>query len=85
MYRHRVPLLGRVSYPNYELTIGYPIVTVPLGTLETGEPFGLSFIGTKYSEPILIRLMAAYEAAFPARVVPSQLRANATIPQLPAY
>ena len=26
---------------------GYPIVTVPLGTLnKTGQPFGLSFIGT---------------------------------------
>lgn len=38
--------------------VGYPIVTVPLGTLNaTGAPFGLSFIGRKWSEPTLIALM----------------------------
>lgn len=64
---------------------GYPIVTVPLGTrMATGLPFGLSFIGTvvpsqmkadnkKYSEPILIQLMSAYETAFPARALPQPL------------
>jgi len=36
------------------LMVGYPIVSVPLGTLNgTGQPFGLSFIGTKCSEPTL--------------------------------
>ncbi|KAJ9105046.1 hypothetical protein QFC19_003678 [Naganishia cerealis] len=54
--------------------VGYPIVTVPLGTLNsTGAPFGLSFIGRKWSEPTLIALMAAYEASFPPRAVPAQL------------
>ncbi|KAJ9094744.1 hypothetical protein QFC21_005902 [Naganishia friedmannii] len=54
--------------------VGYPIVTVPLGTLNsTGAPFGLSFIGRKWSEPTLIALMAAYEANFPPRAVPAQL------------
>jgi amidase len=39
--------------------VGYPIVTVPLGTLNsTGAPFGLSFIGRKWSEPTLIGLMS---------------------------
>jgi amidase len=35
-----------------ELISGYPIVTVPLGTLsKNGEPFGLSFMGTvKFSK-----------------------------------
>jgi amidase len=38
--------------------VGYPVVTVPLGTLNaTGAPFGLSFIGRKWSEPTLIALM----------------------------
>ncbi len=38
--------------------VGYPIVTVPLGQLNsTGQPFGLSFIGRKWSEPKLIALM----------------------------
>jgi hypothetical protein len=75
------PAIAGIDRPASKLIIGYPIVTVPLGTLKTGEPFGLSFIGTKYSEPVLIRLMAAYEA-FPA---PAQLHMNATTPPLPAY
>jgi hypothetical protein len=61
-------------------------VTVPLGRLKkNGAPYGLAFMGTveiplmlsdeqKYSEPTLIRIMAAYEAAFPPRAVPEQLQ-----------
>ena len=52
---------------------GYPIVTVPLGYLSTGQPFGMAFIGRQWSEPTLISLMAAWEANSPARKVPSQL------------
>ncbi|KAL8280372.1 hypothetical protein RQP46_007289 [Phenoliferia psychrophenolica] len=54
---------------------GYPIVTVPLGHLNgTNQPFGLSFIGTAYSERILVQLMGAFEENFPAREVPAQLK-----------
>ncbi|KAK4705108.1 amidase, partial [Phenoliferia sp. Uapishka_3] len=54
---------------------GYPIVTVPLGYLNaTGQPFGLAFIGTAYSERTLIQLMSAFEANFPPRRVPQQLK-----------
>lgn len=75
------------------MPIGYPIVTVPLGRLKkNGLPFGLAFMGTvgtfqnvfntqKYSEPTLIRIMAAYEAAFPPRAVPEQLKKNRFTPQ----
>lgn len=52
---------------------GYPIVQVPLGYLPSGQPFGMSFIGRQWSEPLLISLMAAWEAASPPRRVPSQL------------
>lgn len=52
---------------------GYPIVSVPLGYLSSGQPFGLAFIGRQWSEPTLIALMAAWEASAPPRQVPAQL------------
>ena len=39
---------------------GYPIVTVPAG-YSHGLPVGVSFIGTAWSEPTLIRLAYAFE------------------------
>ncbi len=53
---------------------GYPIVSVPLGYLPSGQPFGMAFIGRQWSEPTLISLMAAWEAAAPPRKVPAQLQ-----------
>lgn len=53
---------------------GYPIVSVPLGYLPSGQPFGMAFIGRQWSEPTLISLMAAWEEASGARKVPSQLQ-----------
>ncbi|KAK8866203.1 hypothetical protein IAR55_001354 [Kwoniella newhampshirensis] len=52
---------------------GYPIVSVPLGYLPSGQPFGMAFIGKQWSEPLLISLMAAWEAVSPPRKVPAQL------------
>ena len=45
---------------------GYPIVQVPAGTV-AGVPLGISFFGTAFSEPTLIRLASGYEAATQAR------------------
>jgi amidase len=45
---------------------GYPIVQVPAGVV-FGVPFGISFFGTAFSEPTLIRLASGYEAATKAR------------------
>lgn len=47
---------------------GYPHLTVPMGLVK-GLPVGLSFIGRKWSEPLLLSLGYAYEQArgpFPA-------------------
>lgn len=45
---------------------GYPIVQVPAGIVQ-GVPFGISFYGTAFSEPTLIKLASGYEAATQVR------------------
>jgi amidase len=45
---------------------GYPIVQVPAGDV-FGVPFGISFFGTAFSEPTLIKLASGYEASTQAR------------------
>src|SRR6266480_3267487 len=45
---------------------GYPIVQVPAGAV-FGVPLGISFFGTAFSEPTLIRLASGYEAVTQAR------------------
>jgi amidase len=47
---------------------GYPIVQVPAGMV-FGVPLGISFFGTAFSEPTLIKLASGYEAF-------TQVRAN---------
>ena len=49
---------------------GFPIVQVPAGTV-LGMPVGISFIGTAFSEPILIQFAAGFEAHTHARIVPT--------------
>jgi amidase len=45
---------------------GYPIVQVPAGAV-FGVPLGISFFGTAFSEPKLIKLASGYEAATHSR------------------
>jgi amidase len=49
--------------------VGYPIINVPMGNV-FGLPVGISFIGTAFSEPTLIRLSSGFEHAVHARLVP---------------
>ena len=51
---------------------GYPHLTVPMG-LVNGLPAGLSFIGTAYSDGLLLKAGYAYEQATHARVEPKYL------------
>src|SRR5499427_4759065 len=58
---------------------GYPIVQVPAGMV-FGAPLGISFFGTAFSEPTLIRLASGFEAA-------TQVRASnlpTFVPMLPS-
>jgi amidase len=52
---------------------GYPIVQIPVGAV-FGIPFGISFIGSAFSEPTLIKLGSGFEAV-------SQVRAH-NLPKL---
>jgi amidase len=45
---------------------GYPIVQVPAG-IAFGAPMGVSFFGTAFSEPTLIKLASGFEAAAQVR------------------
>jgi len=53
---------------------GYPVATMPLGIFErAGRPFGWVMIARKHEEGKLLRVMAAWEASFPPRAVPTLL------------
>ncbi|ALC92407.1 amidase [Bacillus sp. FJAT-18017] len=49
---------------------GYPSVCVPAGYTDEGEPVGITFAGTAWSEPVLIQIAFAYEQATRARKAP---------------
>ncbi|MGB6310185.1 MAG: amidase [Steroidobacteraceae bacterium] len=51
---------------------GYPHITVPAG-LYRGLPIGLSFFGTAFSEPVLIKLACGFEHAVTGREIPRYL------------
>jgi amidase len=56
--------------------VGYPIINVPMG-MTFGVPLGISFMGTAFSEPMLIKLASGFEAVTHARQQPTFL---ATLP-----
>jgi len=49
---------------------GYPIINVPAANV-LGMPMGISFIGTAFSEPTLIKLASGFEAVTHARFPPT--------------
>lgn len=57
---------------------GYPAVTVPAG-LSYGLPVGITFMGSAWSEPTLIKLASGFEAVTKARQPPTFVPANTVI------
>lgn len=49
---------------------GYPSITIPAGYTSEGEPVGITFTGTAYSEPTLIKVGYAFEKATKHRKPP---------------
>jgi len=54
-------------------TVGYPIISVPSGMLN-GLTLGVSFFGTAFSEPTLIKLASGFEHVTRARRAPTFIR-----------
>lgn len=50
---------------------GYPSIIVPGGYLSNGAPYGVTLLGTAYSEPELISLAYSYEQATMNRIPPT--------------
>ncbi|MFP4555995.1 MAG: amidase [Bacteroidales bacterium] len=48
---------------------GYPIITMPMGSID-GLPVGMSIFGRAWSEPVLLEIAYAFEAAKNHRIVP---------------
>lgn len=53
---------------------GQPAVSVPCGFDADSLPIGLQFVGPRYRDDIVLKLAAAYQAAFPENL-PSAPRA----------
>ncbi|MNJ66572.1 amidase [compost metagenome] len=74
-------ILGDDDVNDLAARAGYPSITVPAGYAATGiiesggyttkGPHGVTFVGTAYSEPTLIRLAYGYEQATKHRVPPN--------------
>ena len=65
-------LLGGSSQPS--AMAGYPIISLPVGRVLGALPVGISIFGRAHSEPVLIRIAAGLERAFPdARTAPRYL------------
>jgi amidase len=57
---------------------GYPAINVPAGS-SFGLPIGITFMGTAFSEPTLIRLASGFEAVTRARRTPQFIRPGIVI------
>ena len=57
---------------------GYPAITVPAG-FSYGLPVGITFMGTAWSEPTLIKLASGFEAVTKARQPPAFVPASTVI------
>jgi amidase len=73
--------LDAILFPAYvgadiSARAGYPSIAVPAGFQENGRVFGITFAGTAFSEPTLIRLAYAFEQKTKHRRMPDLEGAN---------
>lgn len=72
MDKHKLDAVLSINnyHAGYAAVAKYPALTVPMGYKTTGEPISLTFIGQQFREAELLRLGAAFEKEFQARVPP---------------
>ena len=68
--------LDAILFPSYvgadiSARAGYPSIAVPAGYKDSGRPFGITFAGTAFSEPTLIRIAFAFEQFTACRKKPN--------------
>ncbi len=71
--------LNAILFPSYagadiSARAGYPTIAVSAGYKESGRPFGITFAGTAFSEPTLIRIAYAFEQLTKHRKKPTGCR-----------
>ncbi|KAH6710559.1 amidase signature domain-containing protein [Leptodontidium sp. MPI-SDFR-AT-0119] len=52
---------------------GSPTATVPLGQYKNKKPYGLGFVGRRFSDEQLLQIMNLYEMTFPPRLTPKRM------------
>ncbi|MED4018784.1 amidase family protein [Sutcliffiella cohnii] len=67
--------LDAIVFPSYigstiSAKAGYPSIAIPAGYMDSGRPFGITFVGTAFSEAVLINLGFAFEQATKSRRSP---------------
>ncbi|MFC4024635.1 amidase [Oceanobacillus longus] len=67
--------LDAIVFPSYygssiAAKAGYPSITVPAGYTDEGEPVGITFTSTAFSEPTLLEIAYSYEQATQHRIIP---------------
>lgn len=72
MDKHKLDAVLSINnyHAGYAAVAKYPALTVPMGYKTSGEPISLTFIGKQFMEAELLRLGAAFEKEFQARIVP---------------
>jgi amidase len=54
---------------------GYPIAVMPLSYLDfNGRPFGMAVLAREHQDELLVKVLSAWEATFPARRPPPLLQ-----------
>ena len=73
MERHNLDAIFMPMYWGAQIgaKAGYPTVTVPAGYDASGQPVGISLLGTAYSEGKLIQYGYAFETATKLRKAPN--------------
>lgn len=70
MDEHNVDLYVTPGLSDASPISGYPSIVVPIGCMADNMPFGLTFVGKPFSEPLLIAAAYAFECAMQGRRAP---------------